>query len=92
MVFTLALGGEQGIVIEVKAGDVLVIPAGGGHCNQGADGAFRVVGAHPDGMNWDMGYGNAEERPEKLDNIKKGPLPEAAPGQWQEGPVREHWR
>lgn len=92
MVFTLALGGEQGIVTEVEAGDVLVIPAGVGHYNQGADGAFRVVGAYPDGMNWDMGYGKAEERPENLENIKKVPLPEADPVYGQEGPVHEHWR
>jgi uncharacterized protein YjlB len=44
---SIAFGGPQGETIEVSAGDVVVIPAGVGHCNRGSDGRFSVVGAYP---------------------------------------------
>src|SRR6185369_3070676 len=58
------LGGERGTTITLVAGDVIVIPAGVAHKNDGASADFRVVGAYPVGTSPDMQYGKPGERPE----------------------------
>ena len=45
----LRLGGEHGQTVEVRSGDVILIPAGVAHHNIGASPDFSVVGAYPDG-------------------------------------------
>jgi Uncharacterized protein containing double-stranded beta helix domain len=43
----LRLGGEHGQTVEVRSGDVILIPAGVAHHNIGASPDFSVVGAYP---------------------------------------------
>jgi uncharacterized protein YjlB len=88
----IAFGGEAGVTAEVEAGDVVVIPAGVGHCNLGSSGGFLVVGAYPRGQSWDLRTGEPGERPEVLENIRKVPLPETDPVFGDEGPLVEHWK
>jgi uncharacterized protein YjlB len=86
------LGGPGGLQFEVGVGDVLVLPAGTGHCNQGASGDLLVVGAYPDGMAWDIRRGDPSEHDEVLDNIRAVPLPGDDPVGGPEGRLVELWR
>ena len=88
----IQFGGEQGQIIEVRAGDVAVLPAGTGHCNKGASADFQVVGAYPKGQeNWDLRTGKPDERPSVLDNIRRTPLPTTDPVYGASGPVVDIW-
>ena len=62
-------GGENGITVAVKVGDVVVIPAGVAHKKLSNSLDFAVVGAYPDGQRWDMNYGKPGERPQVEQNI-----------------------
>src|ERR1700761_8179060 len=44
---TVLFGGPSGSVLTVAAGDVVVIPAGVAHCNQGQSDDLLIVGAYP---------------------------------------------
>lgn len=84
-------GGEGGLVHDIKAGDVLVIPAGVAHKKLGSSSDFGVVGAYPEGQDWDMNYGGPGERPQVDRNISEVPLPKTDPLFGAEGPLFEHW-
>jgi len=85
-------GGERGRVLEVRAGDVVVIPAGVGHQNLGASADLLVVGAYPGGADFDLCRGQADERPRVLDNIARVALPAADPVHGAEGPLLANWK
>lgn len=86
------LGGEGGATVAVRAGDVIVIPAGVGHKNEGASDDLLVVGAYPGGRQPDLRTGEPGERSEVLENIRKVPLPDADPIHGADGPLLQHWR
>jgi uncharacterized protein YjlB len=85
------LGGERGVVLAVKAGDAMAIPAGGGHKNLGASPDLLVVGAYPPGQDWDLCRGKPGERPEALENIARVPLPSIDPVYGKGGPLVKLW-
>ncbi len=85
------LGGEQGQDFVIKAGDVIVIPAGVGHRNMGASHPFGVVGAYPEGRGYDLLRGRAGERPQADENIAAVPTPNEDPIFGLEGPLKRIW-
>lgn len=87
----IQFGGDPGPVVEVKAGDVVVIPAGVAHKNLGDSGDLGIVGAYPGGQAWDMNYGKAGERPEADHNIANVENPARDPVYGANGPLLEHW-
>jgi uncharacterized protein YjlB len=89
---TVVLGGPGGGRFEVRPGDVLVLPAGTGHSNAGSSGDLLVIGAYPDGMEWDIRRGDPAEHDEVLANISAVLLPSADPVHGPEGPLRELWQ
>ncbi|WP_119065548.1 cupin domain-containing protein [Rubrobacter indicoceani] len=88
----ITFGGENGETVEAGAGDVVVIPAGVGHCNRGSSRDFRVIGAYPEGRSYDLLTGEPDERPQSLENIGNVPLPKADPLSGPDGPLRKAWR
>ena len=76
---TLLLGGPAGQKVFVEKGDVLLIPAGVAHKNLGREDAVGVIGAYPDGRDYDMNYGKEGERPRTDENIKEVPVPAIDP-------------
>jgi uncharacterized protein YjlB len=74
----LHLGGEQGKKIKVNAGDIIVVPAGVGHKNLDSD-DLGIVGAYPDGRDWDLMRGREGERPKADRNIAAVPMPTTDP-------------
>jgi uncharacterized protein YjlB len=75
----LHMGGEDGQKIKVSAGDILVIPAGVGHKKLESSSDFAVVGAYPNGSDYDILRGEPGDRPKAIVNITNVPLPEYDP-------------
>jgi uncharacterized protein YjlB len=88
----LRLGGEHGKNVEVHAGDVIVIPAGVAHQNIGASEDFGVVGAYPEGRDWDLLRGLPGERPKADRNIAALPTPDCDPIYGAKGQLGQIWK
>jgi uncharacterized protein YjlB len=87
----VVLGGPQGSRVELSAGDVVVLPAGTGHCNAGSEPGLLVVGAYPKGMRWDLRRGDPSEHDEVLANIARVPLADTDPVGGANGRLVELW-
>jgi len=87
----LHLGGEKGAKVNVSAGDVIVIPAGVGHKNLGSSDDFGVVGAYPDGRDWDLLKGEPGERPKADKNIAALPIPDLDPVSGKNEGLKKIW-
>jgi len=88
----IQFGGPQGVVVDTSLGDVMVVPAGVAHRKLGASANFAVVGCYPRGQDFDMNYGEPDERPEADRNIAAVPLPECDPVFGEGGPLLRYWR
>ncbi|WP_207507118.1 cupin [Telluribacter humicola] len=87
----LHLGGEGGEVLEVQAGDVIVIPAGVGHKNIKCE-DLSIVGAYPEGRDWDLMKGEPGERPKADDTIAALPVPATDPLFGKEEGLTKIWK
>jgi len=81
---TLRLGGEEGSLLRLKAGDMLVLPAGVGHRRVGGDDGLKVIGAYPRGQShYDMKKHGGAVPPVRL--------PSADPFYGADGPLIKAW-
>ena len=74
---SVRLGGPSAgaVTVTLHAGDIVIIPAGVGHCNLGSSADFGVVGAYPEGRRWDICRGQPGDRPGADERIAALPLP-----------------
>jgi uncharacterized protein YjlB len=85
----LLIGGPGGSVVNVSAGDCLLLPSGTGHmCNSASD-DFLVVGAYPAGQHADIETAAATPGDQKI--IATLPIPKSDPIYGPGGPLRALW-
>ena len=85
-------GGPGGVILTARVGDVIVIPAGVSHQNLDQSPDFRVVGAYPNGQQFDMRYGEPAEYEKVINMVQSVPLPSADPVYGEDGPLMELWK
>ncbi len=89
---TILFGGENGEEVRLEKGDAVAIPAGVGHKKISASEDFSVIGAYPNGSDYDILTGEEGERPMADENIDKVPLPENDPVYGQLQGLTALWR
>ncbi len=89
---TVQFGGDGGIVVTARPGDVIVLPAGTGHKRVSARGALGIVGAYPAGQHPDTCTPLLSNARRSAEAVTRVPLPESDPVHGADGPLFTHWR
>jgi uncharacterized protein YjlB len=88
---TVQFGGDAGVTITARPGDVIVLPAGTAHKKLGSKGSLGVVGAYPEGSHPGMvTVGRFFKNSEAI--IASVPLPAADPVGGAGGPLFDYWK
>ena len=85
-------GGDSGDVVDLNAGDAVVIPAGVAHKGEAASPDLLIVGAYPAGRGPDLRVPGQGDRERALANIAAVPLPASDPVCGKSGPVIKRWQ
>ena len=89
---TVRLGGNKGRRLKVKAGDVIIIPAGTGHQCLSASKSFLVVGAYPPSGTYDECGPTAEEHARGVKAVRRVARPRKDPVFGSMGPLPQVWK
>jgi uncharacterized protein YjlB len=84
-------GGDHGQELEIKAGDVAILPAGTGHQCLSASRDFCVIGAYPPGAKMHVTLPTPENHRKALETIPKVKLPNSDPVMGENGPLVRLW-
>lgn len=86
------VGGPNGRRLVLQKGDVILLPAGTGHrCTVKSD-DFLVVGAYPQGKDYDTNTGTAEEYAKALKMLSRVPIPKHDPLFGKQGFLKAYWK
>jgi uncharacterized protein YjlB len=85
----MVLGGPNGTVITVEAGDVLALPIGTGRCRLGASADFQIIGAYPKGQSPDIC--RSAPTVDMRARIAALPVPDSDPVAGRGGPMVMLW-
>ncbi len=89
---SVLFGGPGGQVLTVRAGDVVVVPAGVGHCCQSRSADLLIVGAYPDNApRPDLRCGRPAEHAEAAVAVANVPRPMADPVAGEAGVLSRLW-
>ncbi|WP_338422352.1 cupin domain-containing protein [Acetobacter musti] len=86
----LTIGGPGGKEVKAEAGDLIVLPAGTGHKNEGSTEDFLVVGAYPPDQDFDLQREALSA--DALALMDRLPFPESDPVSGPDGPLTALWR
>lgn len=85
-------GGPTGQALTLEAGDVVVVPAGVGHCNLEQTHDLLIVGAYPDNApRPDMHRGRSSDHAHCVRDVAAVPTPLTDPVTGAGGPLRDAW-
>jgi len=85
-------GGRNGKIVRVKAGDVVILPAGTGHQAVSATRNLLVVGAYPPSGTYDEFRESPKEHARAERWIPEVELPKNDPVYGANGPLKKLWR
>jgi uncharacterized protein YjlB len=85
-------GGARGKVLQLKTGDVAILPAGTGHRRQSASRDLLVVGAYPAAGKYDQPTPGQADHDKAVAAIAKVAVPPKDPVYGKGGPLSSHWR
>jgi uncharacterized protein YjlB len=89
----VGFGGDKGVQVTFRAGDVVVIPAGVGHKRlSGKRGGFTIVGGYPPGQSGAITRPGEVMLDDALRRIAALALPGSDPLSGNEGPLLTAWR
>jgi len=89
----LKIGGQQGEIISVEKGDVLILPAGVGHYSVDNTLAYQFIGGYPNGADWNLKFSLKNEDIQSiLTEIANIPIPEKDPVFGIDGPLFDYWK
>jgi uncharacterized protein YjlB len=84
-------GGNSGKVVDLREGDVVILPAGTGHQSLDASKDLLVIGAYPQNGKYDEFRGSRQEHERALESIPKVHLPAKDPVYGADGPLMDAW-
>jgi len=85
-------GGAQGETLDLRPGDIAVLPAGTGHQCMSASPELMVIGAYPKTGKYDLCRGSKAEHAKAIEVIPNVPLPDTDPIYGKDGPLMSLWR
>lgn len=89
---TIGFGGDDGLVVDVRVGDVAVVPAGVGHKRLSASPGFQMAGGYPPGQQGDIVRPKDLADDELTARLAKVALPASDPVIGQAAGIVEIWR
>src|SRR5262245_28725323 len=89
---TVQFGGDDGIPVVARPGDVIVLPAGTGHKKLSSRGALGIVGAYPAGQHADMCTPLPVGVKQRAAAIARVALPQFDPVYGEGGPLFTYWK
>jgi uncharacterized protein YjlB len=88
---SVQLGGPNGKIVTFSKGDALLLPAGTSHKKVSATDDFKIVGAYPNGEEFDMEKGDRERYEELIAIISEVPIPALDSIEGENGAVHQYW-
>jgi uncharacterized protein YjlB len=86
------LGGENGATVELRTGDVVVIPAGVAHKRESGSADLLVIGSYPKGQRPDICRAEAGSHDKSAAKVAEVALPGSDPVTGRPDPLIDCWR